>query len=71
MKDSLNLFDLTGQKDIVTGARQGMDREGTRCFACCGAGVCLIDLAKSLEDTADAGNGLRDPLCHRRSFHIR
>lgn len=71
MKDSLNLFDLTGQKDIVTGARQGMDREGTRCFACCGAGVCLIDLAKNLEDTADARNGLRDPLCHRRSFHIR
>ncbi|WP_196037599.1 hypothetical protein [Anaerotruncus colihominis] len=48
-----------------------MGREGTRCFACCGAGVCLIDLAKNLEDTADAGNGLRDPLCHRRSFHIR
>ena len=52
MKDRLNLFDLTGQKAIVTGGNQGMGREVARYFAYYGAEVCLVDLAKNLEDTA-------------------
>ena len=52
MKDRLNLFDLTGQKAIVTGGNQGLGREVARYFAYYGAEVCLVDLAKTLEDTA-------------------
>jgi len=52
LKDRLNLFDLTGQKAIVTGGNQGMGREVARYFAYYGAEVCLVDLAKNLEDTA-------------------